>query len=86
MRTTLDIPDELYQQAESEAAREGVPVGHLIAQALRRALGEPPPAGRCRIAFPLLHSAQPGTLGVEQVRAAEEAAAQQEDAARAGAL
>jgi hypothetical protein len=86
MRTTVDIPDELYRQAESKAAREGVPVGDLIAQALRRALGESPVAGRQRIAFPLIHSAQPGTLGVEQVQAAEEAAAKQEDAARAGSL
>lgn len=86
MRTTFDIPDELYQQAESKAAREGIPVGDLIAQGLRLALRETPVAGRQRIAFPLIHSARPGTLGVEQVRAAEEAAAQQEDAARGGAL
>ena len=86
MRTTVDIPDELYQQAESKAAREGIPVGHLIAQALRLALGQTPMGGRQRIAFPLHHSARRGTLSVEQVRAAEEAAARQEDAARAGAL
>jgi hypothetical protein len=86
MLTTVDIPDDLCQQAESEAAREGVPLGDLIAQALRRTLGERPRAGRQRITFPLIHSARRGTLGVEQVQAAEEAAAQQEDAARAGAL
>ena len=86
MQTTVDIPDELYQQAESKAAREGIPVGHLIARALRRALDETRMGGRQRIAFPLHHSARPGTLNVAQVRAAEEAAAQQEDAARAGAL
>ena len=86
MRTIVDIPDDLYQQAELKAAREGIPVGLLIAQALRLALGQMPRAGRQRIAFPLHHSARPGTLSVEQVRAAEEAAVQQEDAARAGAL
>jgi hypothetical protein len=86
MRTTLDIPDELYQQAESKAAREGIPVGHLITQALRLALGEARPVGRQRLTFPLHHSAQPGVLSVEGVRTAEEDAAQQEDAARPGAL
>ena len=86
MRTTLDIPDELYQQAESKAARDGVPVGHLVAEALRLALGQSPPACRQRTAFPLHHSARPGTLSVEQVRATEAVVAQQEDAARAGAL
>ncbi len=86
MRTTVDIPDELYQRAESRACQEGVPVSHVITQALRTALRETPPAGRHRIIFPLIHSAQPGTLGVEQVRAAEDAAAQEEDAGRAGTL
>jgi hypothetical protein len=61
-------------------------VGHLIARALRLALDETRTRGRQRIAFPLHHSARPGTLNVEQVQAAEEAATQQEDAARAGAL
>ena len=86
MRTTVDIPDELYQQARLKAAREGVPVSDLIAQALRLALDQAPLAGRQRIAFPLHRSARRGALGVEQVRVAEEAVAQQEDAARAGAL
>jgi hypothetical protein len=71
MRTTVDIPDELYQQAESKAAREGIPMGRLIAQALRRALSEPAVIPRQRIAFPLHHSARPGTLNNEQVGAAE---------------
>jgi hypothetical protein len=86
MTTTVDIPDELYRRAESEAAREGIPVGDLIARALRTALRETPPGGRRRITFPLIHSARPGTLGVEDVQAAEEDAARQEDAARAGTL
>ena len=43
-------------------------------------------ANRQRIAFPLHHSSQPGTLTVEEVRAAEDAAARQEDASRAGSL
>ena len=86
MRTSIDIPDELFQLAESKAARQGIPVADLIAQELRLALHEPPVTSRQRIVFPLIHSARPGTLGAEQVQAAEEAAAQQEDAARAGAL
>jgi hypothetical protein len=43
-------------------------------------------AGHKRATFPLHRSSQPGTLTVEQVRAAEEAVAQQEDASRAGTL
>jgi len=86
MRATVEIPDELYEEAESKAAQEGIPVGDLIAQGLRLALSETRRAGRQRIAFPLHHSARPGALSAETVRAAEEAAAAQEDAARAGTL
>lgn len=86
MRATVEIPDQLYQQAESKAAEEGIPVGDLIAQGLRLALSETRPTGRQRIAFPLHPSARPGVLTAEAVRAAEEAAAELEDAARAGTL
>jgi hypothetical protein len=86
MRATIDIPDELYQKAKSRAAQEGIAVGDLIAEGLRLALSEARSVGRRRIAFPLLHSSQPGALSAEAVRAAEEAAAGQEDAARAGTL
>jgi hypothetical protein len=86
MGMTVDIPSELYEQAELRAAREGIPVGEVISQALRVALGEAQPAGRQRIVFPLHHSARRGVLSVGDVRAADEATVQQEDAARARAL
>jgi hypothetical protein len=86
MRATIEIPDDLYEKAESKAAREGVPVSDVVAQSLRLALGETDSAGRQRIRFPLHHSARPGALSVEAVLAAEETAAEQEDAARAGTL
>jgi len=76
----------LYQQAESKAAREGIPVDDVMAHALRSALGETHKGSHQRIAFPLHHSVRPRTLGGDEVRAAEEATAQQEDAARAGTL
>jgi len=86
MRATVGIPDELYQKAKSKAAREGIPVGDVIAEGLRLALGETRAPGRQRLAFPLHHSARPGALSAEAVRAAEQAADEQEDAARAGTL
>jgi hypothetical protein len=86
MQTTVDIPDELYRQAEGKAAREGIPVGDIIAQGLRLALAEPRMSGHRRIAFPLHRSAEPGVLGVEAVRAAEESVAKEEDFSRGGAV
>lgn len=86
MGTTVHIPDELYKQAESMAAREGIPVAELVARGLRLALDATRLAARGRVVFPLHHSARPGVLSLERVRAAEEAAARQEDDARAGTV
>jgi hypothetical protein len=86
MQTTVDIPDELYKKADLTASRQGIPLRDLIERGLRLALCESRVTGQERIAFPLLHSAQPGVLSSETARDAEERMAEQEDAARAGAL
>ncbi len=49
MRTTLDLPDELYREPKRRAAEEGVPLKRLVAELLRRALlapGAAAPTGR----------------------------------------
>ena len=84
MQTTVQIPVELYERAASIAATEGIPVTDVIARGLRVALGENRLGARGRIAFPLHHSTRPGVLGIEEIRAAAEAAARQEDDARVG--
>ena len=49
MRTTVDIPDELFRRAKSEAALRGRKLKDLVAEGLRLVLdktpaeGEPPP-------------------------------------------
>ena len=43
MKTTVDLPDELLRQANTEAARRGLGLADLLADALRRVL---PPAQR----------------------------------------
>jgi hypothetical protein len=86
MRTTIDIPDELYRQAQSDAARVGIPVDDLITQVLRVALSEIPAVGRQRVNFPLHHSSRPGALTFDAVQSAQDAMAEQEDVARGRAL
>lgn len=86
MGTPVHIPDELYKQAESLAAQEGIPVGDLIVRGLRLAMGGESLARGSRIVFPLHHSIKPGVLSSERVQAAEDASAQQEDDARAGTV
>jgi len=86
MRTTVKIPDELFQQAKARAAQEGLRLRDLIERGLRLALSERRQAKARRVAFPLLHSSRPGVLSSEAVSIAEETAAQQEDTARADAV
>ncbi|HFB39469.1 MAG TPA: hypothetical protein ENJ76_03550 [Oceanithermus sp.] len=38
MRTTLDLPDELYRELKRRAAEEGLPLKELVAGLLRQAL------------------------------------------------
>jgi hypothetical protein len=41
MRTTLDIPDDLFRQAKVKAANEGLSLKLVVSQALRRGLEAP---------------------------------------------
>jgi len=45
MRTTIDIPDELFRHAKSEAALRGRKLKDLIEQGLRMVLATPPAGG-----------------------------------------
>jgi hypothetical protein len=44
MRTTVDLPDELFRRAKAEAALRGQKLKDLIEEALRLALSAPPPS------------------------------------------
>jgi hypothetical protein len=45
MRTTVDIPDDLFRRAKSEAALRGRKLRDLIVQGLNLVLAEPPRDG-----------------------------------------
>ncbi len=44
MKTTIELPDAIYRQAEALAARRGCGLGELIETGLRLALEAPQPA------------------------------------------
>jgi ribosomal 50S subunit-associated protein YjgA (DUF615 family) len=75
MKTTIDIPDDLFREAKSRAALEGIKLKELVAEALREKLRAPvAKAQRRRTKFPIIHSKRtdaPVTL--EQVTQAIEA-------------
>lgn len=44
MRTTIDLPDELFRRVKSEAALRGQKLKDLIEEGLRLVLAAPPPS------------------------------------------
>ena len=58
MKTTFDIPDELFREAKAKAALDGVKLKDLVTEGLRTVLyGKPPvPRKPRRIKFPVLAS------------------------------
>ena len=63
MRTTVELPDEVFRQVKVLAAHRGVTVKSLVQGAIeeeiRRARSRP---ARRRLRFPILSSKEPGTL------------------------
>jgi hypothetical protein len=86
MRTTIEIPDDLFRKAKAQAALEGVRLRDLIERGLRLALAEPAPSAPRRVTFPLHRSRRPGALSAVDVRRAEEQVQRDEDASRADAV
>lgn len=80
MRTTVDIPDDLYRQAKAEAALSGRRLHDLVEEGLRRVLALPSGVpGEARVEFPLIHSRCPGALTMGGVYRAEDDALVAED-------
>lgn len=81
MRTTVDLPDDLYRQAKSEAALRGRRLRDLLEEGLRQVLGLPvrTPGAR-RVEFPLHHSRHPGSLSVDEVNRTDDEVLLDEDA------
>lgn len=72
MRTTIDLPDQLFRQLKSAAALKGVTLKGLITQAVARELtaGTEAESGK-RVRLPLVPSKRPGTLNVTSERLAD---------------
>jgi hypothetical protein len=73
MKTTLEIPDDLFREAKAKAATEGRKLKDVVADALRAAIRQESAAKHDlrTTRFPILKSGKPGTLTVEEVRRAE---------------
>lgn len=56
MKTTVEIPDDLFRKAKAKAALQGIRLRDLIEYGLRLALETPPPATGQRTTFPLIEA------------------------------
>ena len=71
MRTTVDIPDPLYRELKTKAAREGTTVKELILRSVEAKLVEPKRKRPKRIVLPIIKSKRPGTLYLDNAKIAE---------------
>jgi hypothetical protein len=67
MKTTVEIPNDLFRQAKARAALEGLSLRELVTYGLRLALQAPPQSARSsRAVFPLIRS-RPGASPLTEV-------------------
>jgi hypothetical protein len=81
LRTTVEIPDDLFRKAKAKAALEGIPLRDLVIHGLRLAMAEP--AGKQqallrRAQFPLI-KARAGREQLADEQVAEALAAMDEE-------
>jgi len=62
MRTTVDIPDSMYRQLKSRAAREGSSTRALILKGVREVLKAERPETGTPVSLPIVRSKRPGTV------------------------
>lgn len=64
MRTTIDIPDNVYRELKIKAAKESTPVRQIVLNGIHKELQtlEKKGAATKRFRVPVIRSARPGTL------------------------
>jgi len=62
MRTTVDIPDGLYRQLKSRAAREGSSTRALILRGVKNLLKSERSRAGIAVSLPIVRSKRPGSV------------------------
>jgi len=68
VRTTVNIPDALYRQLKSKAAREKRSLKELILRGVKAELRARPKKRSRRVVLPLIPSKAPGTLDIDNAK------------------
>jgi hypothetical protein len=64
MRTTIDLPDDLFRQVKSKAALRGETSKEIVQAAIKKEIFTEAPKNPFRLKFPLIKSKNPKTLSV----------------------
>ena len=62
MRTTVDLPDDLFRKLKATAALQGMSLKQLITRAIEAEIAKPRESKGYRVKLPLIRSKRPGTL------------------------
>jgi hypothetical protein len=68
MRTTLDIPDDVYRRLKVKAATEGETVRKIALRAILREIDDSAPRPVRRLTGPILKSHAPGSIRIDNER------------------
>jgi len=68
VRTTVDIPDQMYRRLRGRAAREGRSAKDLILRGIERILTDERRSSGRRVTLPIVRSKRPGTVTLDNAR------------------
>jgi hypothetical protein len=68
VRTTVDIPDQMYRRLKGRAAREGRSAKELILRGVEHILADQQRTSGRRVTVPLVRSKRPGTVSLDNAR------------------
>ena len=71
MRTTIDIPDQLYRQVKAKAALQGRTVKEIVLRGVEKEMREAPPVKRGRVKLPLIYGKEKRKLDLTNAQIEE---------------
>ena len=64
MRTTIDLPNDLFRQVKSKAALRGETLKEFVRSAIEKEISVEAPASSYRVRLPLIKSKKPKSLSL----------------------
>ena len=71
MRTTIDIPDQLYKHLKAKAALQGRTVKEIVLRGVEKEMQDTPPVKRGRVKLPIIHGKEKRKLDLTNAQIEE---------------